>query len=176
MHFKIFFSGSPTSHWKLHHVSLNASTFFQVEFEVRKGMGSSSGGISIDDINLSELECPHVTMQIDDFQNLLNTSALVTKIYSPRQYSPTGYSYRFAVILYKSYAGVFVQMMSGENDTHLEWPVHNRQITFTSVDQEPNIQQQMSKQFSYTTDRSDATSSGEFGKKTTLKNALKKST
>lgn len=153
-------TGPPTSHWRLHHVSLNASTFFQVEFEVRKGTGSSNGGISIDDINLSEVECPHVTMQIDDFQTVLNTSHYGSIIYSPRQYSATGYSYRVGVLLFKTYAGVIVQMMSSENDEDLEWPVHNRQVTFMNVDQDPNIQQQMSKQRSTTADKSESYSGG----------------
>ncbi|KAK1906790.1 Meprin A subunit beta [Dissostichus eleginoides] len=43
-------TGGPTKYWKLHHVSLNATKHFQVEFEVRKGAGSSTGGFSIDDI------------------------------------------------------------------------------------------------------------------------------
>ncbi|XP_030013407.1 meprin A subunit beta-like [Sphaeramia orbicularis] len=153
-------TGPPTSHWQIHHVSLNASTFFQVEFEVRKGTGSSSGGISIDDINLSEIECPHVTMQIDDFKNVLNSSSYGSVIYSPRQYSTTGYAYRVGVILYQTYAGVFVQMMSGKNDDHLEWPVHNRQVTLMNVDQDPNIQEQMSKQRSITADRTTSYSGG----------------
>ncbi|KAI3361201.1 hypothetical protein L3Q82_013393 [Scortum barcoo] len=33
-------TGPPTSHWKLHHVSLTATKHFQEEFEVRKGDGS----------------------------------------------------------------------------------------------------------------------------------------
>ncbi|MED6242769.1 hypothetical protein ATANTOWER_009490, partial [Ataeniobius toweri] len=68
-------TGPPTSHWKLHYVSINATKHFQVVFEVRKGAGNSTGGYSVDDINLSETECPHVFLQIDDLENLLNTSS-----------------------------------------------------------------------------------------------------
>uniref|UniRef100_A0A3Q2P532 Metalloendopeptidase n=1 Tax=Fundulus heteroclitus TaxID=8078 RepID=A0A3Q2P532_FUNHE len=89
-------TGSPTSHWKLHHVSLNATKPFHVVFEARKGAGSSTGGFSVDDINLSETECPHVVIQIDDLENLLDTSSSGTRIYSPRQYSKDGYAYRVA--------------------------------------------------------------------------------
>ncbi|XP_070767905.1 meprin A subunit beta-like [Enoplosus armatus] len=147
-------TGPPTSHWQLQHVSLNATKHFQVVFEVRKGAGSSSGGFSIDDINLSEIECPHVTMQINDFENLLKTSKFGTTMYSPQQYSRGGYAYRVASVLYKTYFGLFVQLLSGENDDQLEWPCPQRQVTFQMLDQNPNIQLQMSKQRSITTDPS----------------------
>lgn len=155
-------TGPPTSHWTLQHVSLNATKHFQVEFEVRKGAGSSTGGFSIDDINLSELECPHVTWQINDFEKLLNTSAYGTFIYSPRQYSRGGYAYRVGLILNQASFGMFVQLLSGENDDQLEWPCPHRQVTFQMLDQNPNIQLQMSKQISITSDPTLTSSSGTF--------------
>ncbi|KAJ4922785.1 hypothetical protein JOQ06_022772, partial [Pogonophryne albipinna] len=151
-------TGEPTKQWKLRHVSLNATKHFQVEFEVRKGAGSSSGGFSIDDINLSETECPHVTMQLDEFEQTLSSSKYGTTIYSPRQYSSGGYAYRVGVMLYKTYFGLFVQLVSGENDDRLEWPCPQRQVTFKMLDQNSNIQLHMSKQLSITSDLS--TSSG----------------
>ncbi|KAK5891920.1 hypothetical protein CesoFtcFv8_012349 [Champsocephalus esox] len=146
--------GEPTNYWKLHHVSLNATKHFQVEFDVRKGTGSSTGGFSIDDINLSEIECPHVTMQLDDFEQTLNYISFGTTIYSPRQYSSGGYAYRVGVLLYNSFFGYFVQLVSGKNDDRLEWPCTERQLTFKMLDQNANIQLQMSKQFSITSDLS----------------------
>ncbi|MEQ2273321.1 hypothetical protein XENORESO_002587 [Xenotaenia resolanae] len=104
-------TGPPTSHWKLQHVSLNATKNFQVVFEVRKGAGSSTGGFSVDDINLSETECPHVTLQIDEIEKMLSTSASGTRIYSPRQYSKEGYAYRVSAILSKTHVGMYVQLV-----------------------------------------------------------------
>ncbi|XP_017271122.1 meprin A subunit beta isoform X2 [Kryptolebias marmoratus] len=153
-------TGSPTSHWKLHHVSLNATKQFQVVFEVRKGAGSSTGGFSIDDINLSETECPHVTLQIDDFEELLNTSASGTIIYSPRQYSKEGYAFRVAVILYQTRVGFFVQLLSGDFDDQLEWPCLRRQMNFQLLDQNPNIQQQMSLQRNFVSVETQVTPNG----------------
>ncbi|XP_034554078.1 meprin A subunit beta-like [Notolabrus celidotus] len=75
-------TGPGKPHWQLKHISLNATKDFQVEFEARKGAGKSEGGFSIDDINLSEIECPHVTLQLDDFEKLLNTSDFGTEIRS----------------------------------------------------------------------------------------------
>uniref|UniRef100_A0A3P9IXZ9 Metalloendopeptidase n=1 Tax=Oryzias latipes TaxID=8090 RepID=A0A3P9IXZ9_ORYLA len=146
-----FLLGSQISHWRLHHVSLNASKNFQVVFEVRKGAGRSTGGFSVDDINLYETECPHLSLQIDDFQRVLNTSALGSGIYSSRQYSSEGYAYRFAVIFYKTYFKLSVQLLSGDYDNQLEWPCLGRQMTFQMLDQTPSIQQQMTKQMSFTT-------------------------
>uniref|UniRef100_A0A3B3X1T1 Metalloendopeptidase n=1 Tax=Poecilia mexicana TaxID=48701 RepID=A0A3B3X1T1_9TELE len=143
-------SGSfPTSHWKLHHVSLNATKDFQVVFEVRKGEGNSTGGFSVDDINLSETECPHLTLQIDEIEKTLSTSASGTRIYSPRRYSKEGYAYRVAAILYKTYVGMFVQLLSGKYDSQLTWPCLQREMSFTLLDQTPNMQLQMSKQQSF---------------------------
>uniref|UniRef100_A0A8C5DZR3 Metalloendopeptidase n=1 Tax=Gouania willdenowi TaxID=441366 RepID=A0A8C5DZR3_GOUWI len=145
-------TGPATSQWKLHHVSLNAMKHFQVEFEVLKGTGSSTGGFSIDDINLSDTECPHVTMQIDDLKKRLESEKRGTTLYSPRQYSPDGYAYRVAVRLYRLHFGLFVQLVSGDNDDKLVWPCPYRQVTFKMLDQNPNIQLQMSKQRSITSD------------------------
>uniref|UniRef100_A0A3B3CDF0 Metalloendopeptidase n=1 Tax=Oryzias melastigma TaxID=30732 RepID=A0A3B3CDF0_ORYME len=148
-------TGSQTSHWRLHHVSLNASKSFQVVFEAQKGAGLSTGGFSVDDINLYETECPHLPLQIDDFERVLKTSVSGSRIYSSRQYSSEGYAYRFAVIFYKTYFGLFVQLLSGDYDGQLEWPCLGRQIFFQMLDQTPNIQQQMSKRSSFTTSGND---------------------
>ncbi|XP_051261226.1 meprin A subunit beta isoform X2 [Dicentrarchus labrax] len=153
-------TGPPTSHWQVKHVSLNATKHFQVEFEIRKGAGNSSGSFSIDDINLSETECPHVTMQINDFENVWNTSEYGTTLYSQRQYSSGGYAYAVGTVLFNTHFGLFVQLLSGKYDDKLEWPLPQRQVTFQMLDQNPNIQLQMSKQRSITSDqqvRSDGT-------------------
>uniref|UniRef100_A0A3P9HAN2 Metalloendopeptidase n=1 Tax=Oryzias latipes TaxID=8090 RepID=A0A3P9HAN2_ORYLA len=122
-----------------------------VVFEARKGAGRSTGGFSVDDINLYETECPHLSLQIDDFQRVLNTSALRSRIYSSRQYSSEGYAYRFAVKLSETYFGLSVQFLSGDYDDQLEWPSLRKQITFEMLDQNPTIQQQMAKRWSFTT-------------------------
>ncbi|CAI5663611.1 unnamed protein product [Oreochromis niloticus] len=153
-------TGPPTSHWTLHHVPLNATKQFQVEFEVRKGAGNSTGGFSIDDINLSELECPDGTWQINDFETLWNTSDTPDWIYSPRQYSSEGYAYRVALNLRQTDFGVYVHLVSGVYDDQLEWPCPQRQFTVQMVDQNPNIQLQMSRQNSLTTDPNLLSSSG----------------
>ncbi|KAF3692145.1 Meprin A subunit beta [Channa argus] len=153
-------TGPKTSYWQLQHVSLNATTPFQVEFEVRKGAGSSSGGFSIDDINLSEIECPHITLQIDDFENLSKSISSAIFKYSPRQYSSDGYAYRVALLMYQTSFGLYVQLLSGKYDDKLAWPCPQRQVTMQMLDQTPNIQQDMSKQWSFTTDPNLVNSNG----------------
>ncbi|XP_071025317.1 meprin A subunit beta-like [Oncorhynchus clarkii lewisi] len=147
-------TGSPGSHWMPYHVPLNATKTFQVEFEVRKGAGQSTGGFSIDDINLSETECPHHTWQIKDFENLLTTSDINTVVYSPRYYSPEGYAYQIAIYLREMLFGVYVRLVSGTYDDQLQWPYHHRQVTIQLLDQNPHTQQRMSKQISITTEPS----------------------
>ena len=144
--------GSPADYWKLHHVPLNATKTFQVEFEARKGAGSSSGGFSVDDINLSETECPHQTWQIRNFEEVLNTSNYGTFLYSPRYYSIDGYGYQILLQLRKTFFGVYVRLVSGDYDDTLEWPLAWRQITAQMLDQNPQMQLRMSKERSLTTD------------------------
>lgn len=123
-------------------------------FEARKGNGTSEGGFSIDDINLSGTECPHFTMQLNNFERLLNESNFGYSIYSPQLYSRGGYSFRFGTKLFKTYFGLYVQLLSGENDDNLEWPVLRRQVTFQMVDQQPDLRERMSKERSFTSDLS----------------------
>ncbi|XP_054902946.1 meprin A subunit beta-like [Poeciliopsis prolifica] len=151
-------TGSPTSHWKLHHVSLNATKDFQVVFEVRKGAGNSPGGFSIDDINLSETECPHFAWQIDDFESLLNTSSYGVLMYSPRQFSKDGYAYRVIAGLFKTSVGMYVQLVSSENDGQLQYPCLQRHMIFQLMDQTPNKQLQMSKQNTFVSDENQVVS------------------
>ncbi|KAJ8005265.1 hypothetical protein DPEC_G00144840 [Dallia pectoralis] len=145
-------TGSLGSHWVPHHVPLNATGTFQVEFEVRKGTGLSTGGFSIDDINLSETECLHHTWQIRDMENLLITSQYNTVVYSPRYYSPSGYAYQILIYLRETMFGVYVRLVSGRFDDKLRWPCPDHQLTIQLLDQNPHIQQRMSKQISITTE------------------------
>ncbi|XP_030641234.1 meprin A subunit beta-like [Chanos chanos] len=145
-------TGPPANYWQLHHVPLNTNRTFQVEFEARKGAGSSTGGFSVDDINLSETECPHNTWQIRNFEELWNSSEPETEIFSPRYYSPEGYGYQVSVTLELDYISFHVYLVSGDYDDQLQWPCPWRQVTFLLLDQHPHIQQRMSKQESITTD------------------------
>ncbi|XP_063056025.1 meprin A subunit beta-like [Engraulis encrasicolus] len=144
-------TGSPADYWQLHHVPLNASKTFQVEFEGRKGSGSSSGGFSVDDINLSETECPHHTWQIRNFEERLNSSAR-SEIYSPRYYTTDGYGYQIRLSLRSTYFGLYLRLVSGDYDDQLEWPFAWRQLSSIMVDQNPRMQMHMSKLRTITTD------------------------
>ena len=148
--------GETSYYWKLQHVPLTATKQFQVEFEVHKGAGESSGGFSIDDINLSETECPHVTMNVDYLANRMKfaSSFRASFLYSQRHYTSDGYAYAFGLAIFKRTFGLFVQLLSGKNDDKLKWPLLDRQVTFQMVDQHSNIQLQMSKQRSITSDAS----------------------
>ena len=145
------FSGPPTNHWQLHHVPLNAEKPFLVEFEGRKGAGYSRGGFSVDDINLSESECPQV-WQIQNFMELWNKVEPGTDIFGPVYYSPDGYRYQVFMRLYPTYASVYIRLVSGVYDDQLQWPCPWRQVTFVLLDQTPNMQQRMSLERTFTTD------------------------
>lgn len=75
-------------------------------------------------------------------------------MYSPRYYSPEGYAYQIAIYLREMLFGVCVCLVSGKYDDQLQWPCHHRQVTIQLLDQNPHIQQRMSKQISITTEPS----------------------
>ena len=141
-----------SNHWQLRYVPLIAGKPFLVEFEARKGAGYSSGGFSVDDINLSESECPHNVWQIKNFMELWNKSAPGTDIFSPLYYSPDGYRYQVFLRLYQDFVLFYVRLVSGVYDDQLQWPCPWRQVTLVLLDQNPDIQQRMSNEDSITTD------------------------
>ncbi|XP_026172940.1 meprin A subunit beta-like [Mastacembelus armatus] len=154
--------GPPTSHWHLHHIPLNATRSFQVEFEVRKGPGNSSGGVSIDDINLFEMECPHHVWHIPNFDQFLINSSVGTDLLSPRFLTRQSYGVQILLHLYADHFGVFFRLVSTDHDDELQWPCERKQITISLLDQSHHIQLRMSKQISITTD-SEKTFAGENG-------------
>ncbi|NWW12173.1 MEP1B protein, partial [Oreocharis arfaki] len=151
--------GSPETYWQLHHVTLNVTSKFRVVFQGVRGSGLSNGGLSIDDINLSETQCPHHVWHIRNFTHLLNTSPAGRDgiVYSPPFYSSKGYA--FQVSLYVNGTtdnpfnlGIYLSLISGANDDHLQWPCPWQQGTMILLDQHPDIRQRMSNQRSVTTD------------------------
>ncbi|XP_067305561.1 meprin A subunit beta-like [Pseudorasbora parva] len=144
----------PGNYWKLHHVSLNANKTFQVVFEGRKGAGNSSGGFSVDDINISETECPH-TWQIRNFSTEESST-----YYSPLYYSSDGYRFQSRFVVNQIFLVMYVHLVSGEYDNQLQWPCPWRQITLQMLDQNPHIQKRMSLEQSITTDPALVSSDG----------------
>ncbi|NXP06523.1 MEP1A protein, partial [Thinocorus orbignyianus] len=148
------FSADNDHNWKIAHVTLNAQKKFRYVFQGLKGnnTSSSSGGIAIDDVTLTETPCPTAVWVVRNFSQILeNTSYGV--IQSPRFYSPEGYG--FGISLYphrtKGYARIAFHLCSGENDAILEWPALNRQAVLTVLDQDPDVLQRMSSSKSFTT-------------------------
>ncbi|NWZ74803.1 MEP1B protein, partial [Poecile atricapillus] len=151
--------GSPETYWQLHHVSLNVTSKFRVVFQGMKGSGLSNGGLSIDDINLSETQCPHHVWHIRNFAHLLNTSSAGRDglIYSPPFYSSKGYAFQISLYVNGTTGnpfnlGIYLSLISGANDDHLKWPCPWQQGTMILLDQHPDIRQRMSNQRSVTTD------------------------
>ncbi|XP_069778662.1 meprin A subunit beta-like [Narcine bancroftii] len=143
------------NYWQLHHVSLSVSGKFRVRFEGVKRDTSSNGGISIDDVNLSETKCPTHIWHIRNFTSILNTSklGLLDAIFSPGYYSSEGYAFQIRLqVNDSSYLGVFLHLVNGTNDDKLAWPCPWMQATMLLMDQHPDIRRRMSHQRSVTTD------------------------
>ncbi|XP_029443041.1 meprin A subunit beta [Rhinatrema bivittatum] len=159
--------GDPVDYWQLYHVSLNMTRKFRVVFEAVKGAGVSNGGFSIDDINLSETLCPHHVWHIGNFTNLLNTSPAGEKVFSPAYLSYEGYSFQIALYVNGTIdapfnLAIYVHLVSGPNDNHLQWPCPWKQVTMELMDQNPDIRQRMSNLRSITTDPTEVKSDGAF--------------
>ncbi|RXN15244.1 meprin A subunit beta-like protein [Labeo rohita] len=134
--------------WELYHVTLDVFDKFRVVFEGVKGGGTSTGGLSLDDINLSETQCPQHTWRIRDFTSLLATTPDGSKTYSPRFLSPDGYSFQIALYIKgvtdnPDNMAVYLHLTSGPNDDSLQWPCPWRQASMELMDQNPNIQHRM---------------------------------
>ncbi|KYO26166.1 meprin A subunit beta [Alligator mississippiensis] len=158
---RLYNCSSPVNYWQLYHISLNVTSQFRIIFEGIKGIGSSFGGLSIDDINLSETQCPHHVWHIRNFTHLLNTSleGKMGKIYSPPFYSSKGYAFQIGLYVNGTSnnshnLAIYLHSISGANDDQLAWPCAWQQATMILLDQHPDIRQQMSNQRSVTTDPS----------------------
>ncbi|XP_035178162.1 meprin A subunit alpha [Oxyura jamaicensis] len=157
------FQADNDHNWKIAHVTLNAEKKFRYLFQGLKGNpSSSSGGIVIDDVTLTETPCPTAVWVIRNFSQILkNASSDV--IQSPRFYSPEGYAY--GISLYpqsriSGYARIAFHLCSGENDAVLEWPALNRQAMLTVLDQDPDVLKRMSASRSFTTNKDHVMSDG----------------
>ncbi|KAM4727986.1 meprin A subunit beta-like [Anableps anableps] len=150
--------GSPQDLWQLHHVSLDVKKKFRVVFEGEKeGSGPAAGGLSLDDINLSETTCPEFVWRVKNFSHVMDTTPPGTSIFSPPFTSKEGYT--FQMQLYPSgtedYPGqlsAYAHLVAREGDTGQQWPCPWKQITMMLMDQHPHIQKRMSNQRSITTD------------------------
>ncbi|XP_057190691.1 meprin A subunit beta, partial [Triplophysa rosa] len=148
----------PDDQWQLHHVSLNVSSKFRVVFEGTQGTGST-GGLSLDDINLSETTCPEHIWRITDFKSVLENTPLGTAIYSPRFKTKDGYTFQMGLYPkgttgYQGELGAYAHLTSGDeaDDESLIWPARWNQITMMLMDQNADIRRRMSNQRSVTTD------------------------
>ncbi|XP_033837349.1 meprin A subunit beta-like [Periophthalmus magnuspinnatus] len=155
-------SGPQTKKWQIKYVPIETYKTFQVEFEVQRGEVPSTGGISIDDINLSEIQCPHVTLQIDSLPEIYNQTAQGYTIYSYNVYSTVGYRYSFGVSMEHPFIGMFIQLVSGKYDNELTWPVPDSQVTMQVLDQSPNIQSHMSYERSTVSDLGQVNGNGTY--------------
>lgn len=133
---------------------------FRYAFQaVRGDPSTSTGGIYIDDISLTETRCPNAVWRIQNFSKIMETADTNTIIDSPRFYSPEGYAYGVRVMPLSSYTdftgnytGLYFHLASGENDAVMQWPAVNRQATIVVMDQDPDITHRMSTARSLTTD------------------------
>ncbi|KAM3602411.1 uncharacterized protein V6R79_003540 [Siganus canaliculatus] len=159
--------GDGAADWKIASVPLQVTEKFRYFFQGIKGSATSSGGILIDDITLTETVCPTVVWQIQNFSTVLETTAAGTPLRSQCFFNSEGYSFGISVhpkgrahpdtgvVESPDYVGLTVHLCSGENDAVLEWPAKNRQFTAVLMDQNPDITLRMSSTKSFTTVESD---------------------
>ncbi|KAM6217530.1 meprin A subunit beta [Rhynchocyon petersi] len=149
----------PTGSWQLYHVTLKMTNKFRVVFGGIRSSESSLGGLSIDDINLSETHCPHHIWHIKNVPQYIGNSDL----YSPPFYSPKGYAFQIYLTLnHSNNVGIYFHLIDGANDDQLQWPCPWQQATMTLLDQNPDIRRRMSNQRSVTTDPQMITDNGDY--------------
>ncbi|XP_072528882.1 meprin A subunit beta [Salminus brasiliensis] len=159
-------SGGLRNSWELYHVTLNASQKFRVVFEGVKGTEALSGGLSLDDINLSETQCPHHIWRIRSFSSVLETTPVGSVMRSPIFLSRDGYSFQISLYVNGKKSNpdsmaIYFHLTSGPHDSQLTWPCPWRQATMALMDQNPNIQHRMDNQRMITTDPSKTSNDGD---------------
>uniref|UniRef100_A0A8C9ABG7 Meprin A subunit n=1 Tax=Prolemur simus TaxID=1328070 RepID=A0A8C9ABG7_PROSS len=160
------FQGNADDNWKIAHVTLREEKKFRYLFQGSKGSPqNSSGGIYLDDITLTETPCPTGVWTVRNFSQVLENTSQGDKLQSPRFYNSEGYG--FGLTLYphsrvssstSGYLRLAFHLCSGENDAILEWPVENRQVIITILDQEPDARNRMSSSMTFTTSKSHTSS------------------
>ncbi|TSR16002.1 Meprin A subunit beta [Bagarius yarrelli] len=151
--------GLPEALWQLYHVKLDVSTKFRVVFKGTKGAGVSTGGFSLDDVNLSETTCPEHVWRIKNFKSTMESTPRGSAVYSPRFRSKYGYTFQMGLYpngtdINSEELGAFAYLTSGDDaiDNSLPWPCPWMQITMMLMDQNADIRKRMSNQRSVTTD------------------------
>nr|XP_005910642.1 PREDICTED: meprin A subunit alpha [Bos mutus] len=155
------FQGDFDHNWKIAHVTLREEKKFRYLFQGTKGdPQNSSGGIYLDDITLTETPCPAGVWTVRNFSQVLQNTVKGDKLHSPRFYNSEGYG--LGLTLYpqgrtssgsSGYLGLAFHLCSGENDAVLEWPVENRQVIMTILDQEADVRERMSSSMVFTTSK-----------------------
>ncbi|XP_016014402.2 meprin A subunit alpha [Rousettus aegyptiacus] len=159
------FEGASDQNWKIAHVTLREEKKFRYLFQGTKGdPQNSNGGIYLDDITLTETPCPTAVWTVQNFSQVLQTTVKGDRIQSPRFYSSEGYGLGLTLYPHGSnssssgYLRLAFHLCSGENDAILEWPVENRQVIMTILDQEPDVRNRMSASMTFTTSKSQTSS------------------
>ncbi|KAM6455892.1 LOW QUALITY PROTEIN: meprin A subunit beta [Liasis olivaceus] len=133
----------------------NSQSIKKCVFEGIKGPSISKGGLSIDDISLSETWYPHHVWHIRHFTDLL-ISAPANTLYCPPFYSPKGYAFQIALYVKGttdlSSMAIYFCLIRSTNDYHLQRPCPWQQVTMVLLDQHRDIHQYTSNQKSLRTD------------------------
>ncbi|CAJ1059681.1 meprin A subunit beta-like isoform X1 [Xyrichtys novacula] len=158
-------SGGVMGSWELHNIELDVKNKSRVVFEGVRGNGPSTGGFSLDDINLSSTKCPQHIWHIRNLTRLMDTTPVGSKLYSPRFLSPSGYSFQVGVYLNgrsdrPGYMGTYFHLTSGPNDHNLKWPCPWQMGTMALMDQQSDVRQQMNMHRMVTTDPNKMSSDG----------------
>uniref|UniRef100_UPI0037E9B6E1 meprin A subunit beta n=1 Tax=Semicossyphus pulcher TaxID=241346 RepID=UPI0037E9B6E1 len=164
---KIFksISGGVMGSWELHNINLNVTQKSRVVFEGVRGNSPSTGGFSLDDINLSSTKCPQHIWHIRNITRLMATTPVGSKLYSPRFLSPSGYSFQVGVYLNgrsdrPDDMGTYFHLTSGPNDHNLKWPCPWQMATMALMDQQSDVRQHMNMHRMVTTDPKKMSSDG----------------
>ncbi|XP_063078231.1 meprin A subunit alpha-like [Engraulis encrasicolus] len=160
------FMGDDDHSWKIAHVPLKMDGKFRYAFQgIRGDPSGSQGGIVIDDITLAETRCPSGVWRIANFSKLVATMAPGEYLQSPLFHSPEGYGFGLQLVpnseVYSGWMGAFFHVTSWVNDHVLEWPVGNRQVTVTILDQHPDVLRRQSFSLSFTTNGKQLTGSNQ---------------
>ncbi|KAF7648701.1 hypothetical protein LDENG_00153010 [Lucifuga dentata] len=109
-------SDPPTSHWLLHHIPLNATKPSKWNLRFVKEQQTPLGVFLVDDIKLSDTECPHYVWHILKFDEFLTSSRVGASLLSPQFLT---YGLQLLLHLYSDHFGVFFRLVSTDHEDQL---------------------------------------------------------
>nr|XP_002123301.1 meprin A subunit alpha-like isoform X1 [Ciona intestinalis] len=165
-------SGDHEGLWMTERVTISAPSEYKLAI-IGNGHNIAGDVIAIDDVSVLDKPCEMTYFVVNDYSQILATSARGDYFYSPLMYTDDGYGFQVKIYPVGSsnskdgYMAMYYYVAQGVNDDSLQWPMYNRYIKFSIVDQGPDALTRMTQANSILS----SSSGGSWDKPTSTRNS-----